>query len=165
MAKPRIDPNLDLVLERTLDVPRELVWRCWTEPQHLMPWFCPKPWTTTECEMDLRPGGRFRSVMRSPEGQAFPNLGCLLEVVPNERLVWTSALVEGFRPVAKPVSGAEMNFTAYILLEAQGRSTKYTAIGVHGAEADRKKHEQMGFHQGWGIATDQMVAYIKSTLL
>ena len=75
------DPKLDLVLERVIDVPRELVWTAWTTPKHLKHWFCPRPWTITECEIDLRPGGIFRSVMRSPEGQEFPNIGCYLEVV------------------------------------------------------------------------------------
>jgi uncharacterized protein YndB with AHSA1/START domain len=76
------DPKLDLVLERTLDVPRELVWTAWTTPSHIPHWFVPKPWTIIDCEIDLRPGGIFRTVMRSPEGQEFPNVGCFLEIVP-----------------------------------------------------------------------------------
>jgi uncharacterized protein YndB with AHSA1/START domain len=168
MPRPQIDPKLDLVLERTLDVPRELVWKCWTEPEHLKPWFVPKPWSVGDVEIDLRPGGIFRSVMRDPDGKEYPNLGCFLEVVPNERLVWTDAVLAGFRPAIKPVSGAGLFLTAMILLEPAGpggRSTKYTAIGVHGSVDDRNRHEQMGFHQGWGICADQLVAYIKSALL
>src|SRR5262249_41291314 len=98
VTKPAVikpDPKLDLVLERVIDVPRELVWTAWTTPKHLLPWFCPKPWTTIDCEIDLRPGGIFRSVMRSPEGKEFPNVGCYLEVVPHERLIWTDALLPG----------------------------------------------------------------------
>ena len=68
-----IDPKLDLVLERTIDVPRELVWAAWTQPEHLSQWFTPAPWTVSECGIDLRPGGIFRTVMRSPEGREFPN--------------------------------------------------------------------------------------------
>jgi uncharacterized protein YndB with AHSA1/START domain len=59
------DPKLDLVLERTLDVPRELVWTAWTTPAHIRQWFVPRPWTITDCEIDLRPGGVFRFVMLS----------------------------------------------------------------------------------------------------
>ncbi|MBO0700741.1 MAG: SRPBCC domain-containing protein, partial [Zavarzinella sp.] len=86
----RPDPKLDLVLERVVDVPVELVWLCWTVPEHVKKWFTPAPWTTVACEIDLRPGGMLRTVMRSPEGEEFPHVGCFLEVVKNERLVWTT---------------------------------------------------------------------------
>ena len=80
------DPKLDLVLERVVPVSREKVWAAWTQPKHVVKWFTPKPWSTTQCEIDLRPGGIFRTVMRSPEGKEFPNVGCWLEVVPHERI-------------------------------------------------------------------------------
>src|SRR5207253_1360188 len=76
------DPKLDLVLERDVDVPLELVWAAWTRPEHIPKWFAPAPWSCVDCEIDLRPGGSFRTVMRSPEGQDFPIDGCILEVVP-----------------------------------------------------------------------------------
>jgi uncharacterized protein YndB with AHSA1/START domain len=95
------NPTLDLVLERVVPVAPERVWRAWTDPEKLKQWFCPRPWRTVECQIDLRPGGLFRTVMQSPEGEAMePNTGCYLEVVPNELLVWTGALEPGFRPVA-----------------------------------------------------------------
>ena len=92
------DARLDLVLERIVDVPTELVWIAWTTPEHIKRWFTPAPWTTVDCEIDLRPGGIFRTVMRSPEGQEFPNVGCYLEVIENKKLVWTNALGPGYRP-------------------------------------------------------------------
>ena len=49
----------ELKLERVVEAPRDLLWMCWTEPKHLMPWFCPKPWTVSECRIDLKPGGEF----------------------------------------------------------------------------------------------------------
>ncbi len=101
-AKTKDDGHLDLVLTRYTKLPRALLWRCWTEPEHLMPWFCPLPWKTIDCEIDLRPGGIFRSTMLSPEGKEFPNTGCYLEVVKHERLVWTDALLPGYRPSEKP---------------------------------------------------------------
>jgi uncharacterized protein YndB with AHSA1/START domain len=73
---PKPEPKLDLVLERVIDVPQELVWAAWTEPEHLSKWFSPAPWTVSDCEIDLCPGGIFRTTMRSPEGQAFPHVGC-----------------------------------------------------------------------------------------
>lgn len=155
------DPKLDLVLERVVDVPRELVWQAWTMPEHVKKWFTPAPWTTTDCEIDLRPGGLFRTVMRSPEGQEFPNVGCYLEIVTNEKLVWTDALLPGYRPALKPESGAGMLFTAVILLETHEKGTKYTAIAMHKDEADKSNHEEMGFHDGWGKCFDQLVALVK----
>lgn len=149
------DPKLDLVLERFLDVPRELVWTAWTQPEHVRAWFVPAPWTIVDCEIDLRPGGVFRSVMRSPDGKDHPNVGCYLEVVPNERLVWTDALLPGYRPSENPF------FTAVITLESQGTGTRYTAIAMHRDEAQRKQHEEMGFYQGWGQVLDQLVAHVK----
>ena len=150
------DPRLDLVLERVIDVPRELVWAAWTKPEHVFNWFTPAPWTTTHCEIDLRPGGAFRTIMRSPEGKDYPNAGCYLEIVPNERLVWTDALLPGYRPAENPF------FTAILTLEPHGKGTRYTAIGMHRDEAGRKRHEEMGFHSGWGKALDQLVAHAKT---
>lgn len=152
--------KLDLSFERVVDVPKELVWRAWTEPKHLMPWFCPLPWKTIECEIDLRPGGMFRTVMQSPEGKQFPGTGCYLEVIKNERLVWTSALLPGFRPVANSSIGTtDFLFTATIELATQGSGTRYTATVIHADEEGCKKHAAMGFHEGWGKALDQLVAY------
>lgn len=149
------DPRLDLVLERVVDVPRDLVWAAWTRPEHLRKWFAPAPWTVTDCEVDLRPGGEFRFVMRSPEGKDFPSVGCYLDVVPNERLVWTDALLPGFRPSEEPF------FTAIITLESQGKGTRYTAMARHKDEPTRKRHEEMGFHEGWGTVLDQLVALVR----
>ncbi len=157
-----LNPKLDLVLERVVDVPRDLVWQAWTMPEHIKKWFTPAPWTTVDCEIDLRPGGLFRTVMRSPEGQEFPNVGCYLEIVENEKLVWTDALLPGYRPVLKAESGAGMLFTAVILLETHEKGTKYTAIAMHKDEADKKNHEEMGFHDGWGKGLDQLVALVKT---
>jgi len=154
----KIDPTLDLVLERDVDVPVELVWKAWTTPEHLRHWFVPKPWTITACELDLRPGGVFRSVMRSPDGQEFTNEGCYLEVSPHERLIFTDTLLPGYRPSPKPF------FTAVLQLERRGSGTRYTAIAIHGNEETRKNHEQMGFYDGWGTVVDQMAAYIKAQM-
>jgi uncharacterized protein YndB with AHSA1/START domain len=76
-------------------------------------------------------------------------------VVPKQRLVWTDAMSGGYRPAAKPF------MTGAILLEPNGKKgTRYTAIALHPSEAIRKQHEQMGFHEGWGKALEQLVAYM-----
>lgn len=150
------NPELDLVLEREIDVPAALVWAAWTQPEHIRHWLAPAPWTIVDCEVDLRPGGLFRTVMRSPEGEEFPNIGCYLEVLPGQRLIWTDALYPGYRPAPKPF------FTAILTLEPRGQRTRYTAIALHGDVATRQQHEEMGFHAGWGTVLDQLIAYTQT---
>jgi uncharacterized protein YndB with AHSA1/START domain len=155
-----IDPKLDLILERNVDVKPEFIWKAWTDPKLLMQWFCPRPWMTIECEMDLRPGGQFRSVMQSPDGQTFPNTGCFLEIETGKKLVWTSVLLPGFRPA--PEKEGDLPFTAVVTIEPNGKGgTLYTAIAIHQNEDGKKRHEQMGFHEGWGAAFEQMMELSK----
>jgi uncharacterized protein YndB with AHSA1/START domain len=157
MTELAIDSNLDLVLEREIDVAPDLVWAAWTTPEHLKKWFAPKPYETDECEIDLRPGGIFHVVMRSPEGDRVDEgAGCVLEAVENRRLVWTAALGPGFRPVA-----SDFPFTAVVTMEPAGSGTKYRAVAVHGSAELKAKHEEMGFHEGWGAALDQLVEVAK----
>lgn len=158
------DPKLDLQFERSVDVPRELIWKAWTTPALILQWFTPAPWKTVACEIDLRPGGLFSTVMQSPEGQRFPNTGCYLEVVPDAKLVWTNALEPGFRPARLPAGMPceSFPFTATIALASQGKGTRYTATVIHGDEASCKRHEEMGFQEGWGKAFDQLVALVKT---
>ena len=154
------DPKLDLVLERVIDVPPDLVWLAWTSPEHVKRWFTPAPWQTVECEIDLRPGGRFRTLMRGPEGQQVDNIGCYLEIVPTQKLVWTGALAPGYRPR----SAADLPFvmTAVLTFEQVPQGTRYTALVLHGDEASCQKHDQMGFRHGWSKALDQLVAMAKA---
>ncbi len=145
------DANLDLVITRVVALPRETIWKAWTQPNHLMKWFTPAPWQTVACEIDLRPGGRFHTVMRGPEGQEFPLDGCYLEILENRRLVWTDALRPGYRPAAEPF------FTAELTLDDHPDGTLYTARAMHKNEADRERHEEMGFEFGWNAALDQLI--------
>jgi uncharacterized protein YndB with AHSA1/START domain len=161
-ARDTIDPKLDLTFERIVDVKPELVWRAWTQPELIKKWFTPAPWKTIACKIDLRPGGAFETTMQSPEGQEFPNIGCILEVVEGQRFVWTSAMVGGYRPVVKPENPASgLLFTAKIILEAHPQGTRYRAIAMHSVESDKKMHEEMGFEQGWGAALNQLVELCK----
>ncbi|MGB8858230.1 MAG: SRPBCC family protein [Ilumatobacteraceae bacterium] len=160
MNNPAADSQRDLVLERTVDVPPELVWAAWTQPEHITKWFTPAPWTTPEAEVDLRPGGIFRTVMRSPEGDVVHNSGCYLEVVEHHRLVWTAALGPGYRP--NDFSAGGFPFTAVLTFEPAGEGTKYTARVLHATVEANTAHAEMGFVDGWGAALDQLVAYMKS---
>lgn len=154
------NPELDLVLERAVDVPPELVWKAWTTPELLMKWFAPRPWTTTACQIDLRPGGRFDTTMRSPEGQEFPSSGCILLVEEGSTLVFTTALGPGFRP--QPTTEDGLPFTAVVSISPEGTGTRYVATGIHADVSSRKSHEQMGFAEGWGAALDQLVEVVRA---
>ncbi len=140
----------ELVLSRLIDAPPSAVYRAWTDPELVVQWFAPQPWTTVRAELDVRPGGRSLVVMRSPEGQDYPNPGVYLEVVENRRLVITDAYTEAWQPSAKPFMTVILDF-----VEEDGK-TRYTARARHWTVADREAHEQMGFHEGWGQCTDQL---------
>lgn len=160
------NPESDLILERIVDVPKQAIWTAWTTPELLKPWFCPLPWKIVDCEIDLRAGGIFRTVMQSPEGQQFDNAGCYLEIIPNQKLVWTNTLQPGFRPAKQALANPdhpceEFMMTAAIMLETIAGGTKYTAHVMHAHKEARLKHAQMGFEEGWGICLDQLVAMIK----
>lgn len=162
MNTPDHDPSRDLSFERFVDLTAEAIWAAWTQPELLMPWFCPRPWTTIACRIELRPGGEFHTLMRSPEGQEFPNSGCYLEVVPNRRLVWTNALAPGFRPVPAGAMADFFFFTGIVTMTPQDGGTLYGARVVHGTPEDCQRHAAMGFEDGWGKALDQLIEFMKT---
>lgn len=140
----------ELVLTRLIDAPPEKVYRCWTEPELLKQWFAPRPYTTPVAELDVRPGGSANIVMRSPDGKDQPNPGVYLEVVPGRRIVSTDAYVSAWVPSAKPF------LTIVVTFDPENGKTRYTARARHWSAADCEAHEKMGFHEGWGAATDQL---------
>ena len=145
----------ELVLTRLLEASPEQVFRAWTEPELMKQWFTPRPWTTPHIETDVRAGGSNLVVMRSPEGVEHPQRGIYLEVVPGRKLVFTDAYTGAWEPSAKPF------FTVILTFEPEGTGTRYTARARHWTVADRDAHEQMGFHTGWGAATDQLAELLK----
>jgi uncharacterized protein YndB with AHSA1/START domain len=156
MSAPRpheLDPKLDLMVEREVRASPQTAWAAWTQPEHVCQWYAPAPGTIADCEIDLRPGGVFRFVLRSPDGVENAVTCCYLEVQPCERLVWTNALRPGYRPAT------EGFFTAVMTLEPRGDLTLCTAVAMHRDEHDRDKHADMGFSDGWGTVLDQLVAY------
>jgi len=144
------DENSDreLVLTRLIDAPREKLYRAWTDAELLKQWFAPKPWTTPQAELDVRPGGASLVVMRSPDGNDMPCPGVYLEVVPNQRLVFTDAYTSAWQPSQKPF------MTVILTFEDEGGKTRYTARVRHWTVADREAHEKIGFHHGWGQCAD-----------
>ncbi len=157
-----LNPDLDLVLERVVDVPPALVWKAWTTPEIMVQWFTPAPWKTVSVDLDLRPGGIFRVVMESPEGQRVEHdPGCVVEVVEGRKLVWTSAMGPGYRPTIRPTVDDAFLFTAVIDVEPHGTGTRYRATAIHADAAGAGRHKEMGFHDGWGAAFDQLVALMR----
>lgn len=154
-----IDPKLDLVLERFVDAPKHLVWEALTKPEHLKEWYMPRDWgRVTRAEMDLRPGGMFSIDIAVGDGREFPNLGCFLEVVPQERLSWTSMLFPGYRPAVFD----DIPITAIMTMAPMGTGTRYVFTALHRNEADLEKNKASGWQQGTEIALDQFVALAQS---
>lgn len=155
-AQPQPDiSDRELILQRIFDAPPEKVYRAWTDPELLKQWFAPLPWTTPGAVMDVRPGGANCITMRNPEGVDYPNSGVYLEVVPNERLVFTDAYTQAWVPSLEPF------MTVILTFEDLGDKTRYTARVLHWSIENRKRHEEMGFHQGWGQCADQLAELLK----
>ena len=151
-ATPQSDR--ELILTRLIDAPPKTVFKAWTDPALLKQWFAPLPYTTPVAELDVRPGGANLIVMRGPDGHEFPNRGIYLEVVANERLVFTDAYVKAWEPSEKPF------MTVVLTFDNESGKTRYTARVRHWTVADREAHEKMGFHQGWAQCADQLAALV-----
>jgi uncharacterized protein YndB with AHSA1/START domain len=160
MSKPSIfDPKLDIVIERFIDAPARLVWEALTKPEHLKEWYMPRPWgRVARAEMDVRPGGIFSIDIATADGREAPNLGCFLDVVPMERLVWTSMLFPGYRPAVFD----DIPITAIVTMETVGTGTRYVFTALHRDEADLENNKASGWLEGTEIAIDQLVAHVQS---
>lgn len=154
-----VDPQLDLVFERFIHAPRHLVWEALTQAEHLKQWYMPRQWgRVSHAELDLRPGGIIRIDIAVAGGPDAPNLGCVLEVVPMQRLVWTSMLFPGYRPAVFD----DIPITAIFTLETAGNGTRYVFTALHRHAADLEQNKASGWQQGTEIALDQFVAHVKS---
>lgn len=148
-----LDPDLDLVLTRDINAPREVLYACWTQPEHLVNFFVPKPHRVTACTLDVRAGGACNTTF-DVDGTEMQNNGVYLEVIPNEKLVFTDTYTEGWKPAPEPFMTAIITFEDI----GQGR-TRYTAIARHRNAETAKTHKDMGFYSGWGTVVDQLEAY------
>jgi uncharacterized protein YndB with AHSA1/START domain len=154
-----VDPNTDFVIERFIDAPRQLVWEALTKPEHLKEWYMPKAWgSVAACELDVRPGGMFSVDIAVGEGQVVPNLGCFVDVVPMERLVYTSMLFPGYRPAVFD----DIPITAIVELKSEGTGTRYVFTALHRSEADLETNKTSGWAEGTGIAVEQLVEHVAS---
>lgn len=150
------DPKTDLEIDRVIMAAPSAIWRCWTEPELLKQWFCPKPVEMEEVRLDPRPGGAFYARMRTPSGKIVETDGCILVFRPDNMLVFTDALAPGFHPRKRSF------LTTVVLLSPEVLGTRYIIRALHADEEGNKAHENMGFHQGWGQSTDQLHELAKS---
>lgn len=141
----------ELVLTRDIAAPPARVFAVWTRRFH--EWWGPHGMTTPRCEMDLRPGGVFTTLMRAPDGSEYPTRGVFLEIVPGERIVFTDAFDPGWRPHPGIFFTAATTFAPLF-----GERTRLTARALHWTEESCARHEQMGFAQGWGESLDRLAA-------
>lgn len=143
-----------LVITRVFDAPRPLVFRAWTQPEHIVRWWGPKGFTLTACEMDFRPGGAFRFSMRSPEGTDYPHRGVYREIVEPERLVFTWAWEnENGDPGHETL--VTLNFA-----EQEGKTRLTFRQAVFETVADRDSHEG-----GWTECLDCLADYLAQASL
>jgi uncharacterized protein YndB with AHSA1/START domain len=153
MIPSDFDPTLDLVLTRELNAPCEVLYMCWTTPEHLVHWFVPKPHKVASCALDVRPGGVCNTTF-DIDGNLMENKGVYLEVVPNEKIVFTDTYTAGWKPAAEPFMTAIVTFE-----DIGGGRTRYTAVARHRNAETAQKHEEMGFSGGWGLVATQLEDY------
>ena len=120
----------EILVTRTFDAPRELVWKAWTDPKHIADWWGPIGFTTTTNSFDLRPDGVWRFVMHGPDGRNYINKIIYIEVVKPERLVYRHAGDEETEPV---------RFHVTVTFEEQNGKTKLTMRSVFESAAELKR--------------------------
>lgn len=151
-----IDPRLDLTISRIIRAPRLTVWRAWTDPVQFEQWWVPAPAKAKVVEMDLLPGGSFVTRISENGSEYSPHMsGCFLAIDRHERIVFTTALVAGWRPAENPF------ITASITFRDHPQGTEYLAHVMHKDPADRDTHDEMGFHDGWGTVTEQLAGLVE----
>lgn len=147
----------DIVITRVFDAPRELVWKTWTDPQHVARWWGPRGFSTRIEQLDVRPGGKTKYVMVGPDGTEYPVGGQFTEVVPFERFTSTDEFGEDF-PVAIPAEMLGIMVTC--AFEDLGGRTKLTLCISHPSAESLRQHKEMGVVGGWNSSFDCLDDYL-----
>ena len=154
MTRSDSHKTFDLSVSRVFDAPAALVFHAWTDPITLARWWGPPGTDAPACELDLKPGGKFCPARLDPQGNVSRYQAVFLEIVANERLVFTDAYVDSWVPSAKPF------MTGIITMNDAGDTTDYTATARHWSEEDLKTHEEMGFHRHWNDTADRLMGLL-----
>jgi len=145
---PQEKARHELVITRTFDAPRHLVFKAWTTPEHMVRWLGPRDFTAPSCKMDFRPGGAYRACIRSPDGKEYWMRGIYREIVEPERLVFTfSWEEEGER-------GRENLIT--VTFGEQGDKTRMTFRQAFFESIEQRDSH----HQGWSECLERLAAYV-----
>jgi uncharacterized protein YndB with AHSA1/START domain len=148
------DTSRTLKITRTIAAPRAKVWRCWSESELLKQWYCPKPWTISIAEIDLRIGGKSHIVMNGPNGEVHPNHGQYLEIVDGVSQTFTDAFVGNWMPCSSVPF-----MVGYVILSDMVDGNTHMEWGArHWTEEAFQQHKDMGFEFGWNAAADQLDA-------
>ena len=149
------DGSNDFIVTRLIKAPARALWNAWTVPEHLEKWWCPKPITCKVINFDPRPGGAFDLLMRMPNGEEMAQTGAFLAVQPEERIVFTTALTDQWRPAA-----SFLPITAYISMTQEGGSTRYVTRVLYKNEQERQQLGDMRFEDGWSQAISQLAELV-----
>jgi uncharacterized protein YndB with AHSA1/START domain len=149
----------EVVIKRTFDAPRELVWQAWTDPETMMRWWGPKGFTSPTCEIDFRVGGKALNCMRSPDGTDYWSTGVYREIVPLERFVVTDSFADPEGNVV-PASFYGMDgdwpieMLVTVTFEEQGGKTKLTLR--HSGTVGVSDEDLKNMRQGWNESFDKL---------
>lgn len=143
----------ELSVIRLIDAPPDKVWDAMTNRQE--EWWCPKPWRAEFDVKEPHAGGRCDVTMYGPEGEVHPHKGIYLAYDEGRRFVTTDAIQGDFEPAGPFMIGIWE-------IEPEGSGTRYTARARHWSEDDAKRHEEMGFAEGWGACADHLKALCES---
>lgn len=141
-----------LEMSRLFDAPRDLVYRVWTDPRYVALWWGIEGATNPVCEMDLRPGGKWRITMRTSGGTEYPNGGRYLEVVEGEKLVYTDEPTEMGERNASPARGAVHTVT----FADNGQGTRVTLLCRFESREQRDRVIASGFTAGVNQGFDRL---------
>lgn len=150
----------DILLRRVFKAPRDLLWRAYTEAEHIEKWFGPRGFSTRVEAHDFRVGGKWRYVMIGPDGAEYPSEGVFQEIVPGERYVSTDEFGEGFDLPGMP--DLPTGIVTTIVFEDVPGGTRMTVRIAHPTEEDRRKHEAMGVVEGFASMLDCLDEHLAS---
>ena len=151
-----LDPERDLEISRIINAPRQRVWDAWSKPDQFAQWWIPEPALCRVVAMELRPGGALVTEMSENGGPFGPHLSaCYLEIIEGRRIVFSNALVGGWRPAEQPF------MTADITLDDHDLGTAYRAVVMHKSPEDRNLHQELGFYDGWGTVAAQLAKLVE----
>jgi len=161
------DISADFVISRVFDAPRDLVWKCFTEPEHMKQWWGPKGVTVVKSEMDLRPGGTYHYAMQVPGGPVMWGKFTYREIVPPERIVLINCFSDENGGVTRhpmaPSWPLEM-LSVFTFEEVASGKTRFTVRwSPHNATAEERKTFDAGqasMNQGWSGTMEQLEAYL-----